>query len=316
MYLGIEIGGTKLQAAIGPGTGSLANPVERREARPAAGREGICRQLADLVPSTLAKAGLHARDLAGVGVGFGGPVDTRRGIVMNSHQVEGWKDFPLSEWFKSELGLTIALGNDSDLAGLAEAHFGAGKGFSPVAYMNIGSGIGGALVVDGKLYAGQGRGSMEIGHLRFPSDGENGPGRTLESLCSGWSLAEHAKGAADAHPNSALWRIAGGKRADISTECLVQAVRERDPAAISVWETAIRRLGVAVANVMTLLNPARFVIGGGVALVGDLLFEPLQAEVERQGFAPFAHSYRIVAASLREEVVLHGALKLAQDGFA
>lgn len=260
----------------------------------------------------MAQGDLAARDLAGIGVGFGGPVDSRLGIVLKSHQVEGWDSFPLREWLASELGAPVALGNDSDLAGLAEALLGAGRGCSPVVYMNIGSGIGGALVLGGELYTGQGRGAAEIGHLRIAPDEPGLPWRTLESVASGWSLAASALSASRERPESLLSKLAGDDPERLTTETLVQAVRSRDPVAEAIWRSAIEYLGVAVANVMTLLNPECFVLGGGVALVGDPLFEPLRLEVQRQSFAPYAGSWRIVPAALGEEVVLHGAILLAQ----
>lgn len=239
-------------------------------------------------------------------------MDTRRGIVLKSHQVEGWDSFRLRDWLAAELGTPVALGNDSDLAGLAEARLGAGRGCSPVVYMNIGSGIGGALVVEGELYTGQGRGAAEIGHLRIAPDQPGLPWRTLESVASGWSLAAAARAASREQPESLLGKLAGGDPERVTTETLVQAVRSGDPVAEAIWRSTIEYLGVAVANVMTLLNPECFVLGGGVALVGDLLFEPLEREARRQAFAPFAGSWKIVPAALGEEVVLHGALLLAQ----
>ena len=308
MYLGIEIGGTKLQAGLGDGQGSLVR-IERVRAEPRAGRPGICRQIAELVKRF---ANERAKILR-VGIGFGGPVSSAAGVVCKSHQVAGWEDFPLVDWFRDQLDLDAVLGNDSDLGGLAEACFGAGRGASPVVYMNIGSGIGGALIIDGQLYNGQGQGAMEIGHLRI-SPAETGvPWRTVESLCSGWGLAEAARSLAEAEPTGLLRSLADERSGPVTTEVLCQAVRQKDPSAQKIWDEAIERLAVAIANVITLLAPQCFVLGGGVALVGDLLLEPLRAQVARQVFAPFADSYRIVPAGLGEDMVLHGALKLAHD---
>lgn len=310
MYLGIEIGGTKLQAGVGAGDGKLTS-LDRVKAVPQAGREGICEQLRGLVQEVFARHNLKPQDLAGVGIGFGGPVDSRRGVVLTSHQVVGWDNFDLIGWFRDAFGIEPALGNDSDLAGLAEAHFGAGRGFSPVAYMNIGSGIGGALVIDGKLFAGQGLGAAEIGHLRIvPS--ENGKAwATVESVCSGWGMQAAARRAVEAKSPTMLDELCHGDPDQLTTEHLVLAVRAGDAVAHRIWQLAIERLGVAIANVMTLFNPARMVLGGGVAGVGDLLFVPLRREIAKQQFAPFAETWELVPAELAEEVVVHGAIQLA-----
>lgn len=312
MYLGIEIGGTKLQAALGRGDGRLERLV-RVAARPEQGRAGICEQSADLVRRLLCEAGVAAQDLDGCGIGFGGPVDSLAGRTILSNQVAGWENFPLVEWLRSELDIAACLGNDSDLAGLAEARHGAGRGRTGVVYMNIGSGIGGAIVIANQLYRGQGVGAAEIGQLRILPGAPGQPWRTLESLCSGWSLAAQAHQAATAHPQSLLATLARQRPENAGVEVLAEAVRQGDPVAADIWNRAVERLGVAIANVITLLHPACFVLGGGVAQVGDLLLEPLRAEVARQVFAPFADSYEIVPAELGEEVVLHGSIEWARE---
>src|SRR5437899_4895032 len=166
MYLGIEIGGTKLQIGLGPADGTLAG-LWRGAVDVAAGPEGIRRQISAAVPELLSRARLERSQVRGVGIGFGGPVDDATHTVIKSHQIEGWDDFPLADWISDMLGVPAVLGNDADVAGLAEALFGAGKGLSPIFYITIGSGIGGGLIINGEIYRGCGRGAAEIGHLRF-----------------------------------------------------------------------------------------------------------------------------------------------------
>lgn len=312
MYLGVEIGATKLQAALGDGLGNILL-LRRVHARPEGGRQGVCEQIAELVGELMQLSVTASANVETVGIGFGGPVDSRAGRTLRSHQVAGWEDFPILAWFAQATGVPAVLGNDSDLAGLAEAHFGAGRGVSPVVYMNIGSGIGGSLIVDGRLYEGQGIGSMEIGHLRIAAAEQEQPLRTLELLCSGWGMAEQARCAANLDRGSLLWQLAGDARANITAEVLAEAIRKNDAAARQVWSVAVRRLGVAIANVITLLHPARFVLGGGVSLVGELLLAPLREQVARHVFEPFAQTYSLVPAALGEDVVVHGALKLARE---
>src|SRR5438876_8029022 len=144
MFLGSEIGGTKLQLGIGPGDGTLAG-LWRGGVDLASGAEGIRRQIVAAVPELLARAGVDRSRLRAVGIGFGGPVDDATRGVLKSHQVGGWEGFPLAAWAEDALGLPAVLGNDADVAGLAEARFGAGKGLSPVFYMTSGSGMGGGL---------------------------------------------------------------------------------------------------------------------------------------------------------------------------
>src|SRR5947209_1666413 len=166
MYLGIEIGGTKLQLGIGPGDGTLAG-LWRGTVDVAAGPEGIRRQITAAVPELLARSQVDRSQVRGVGIGFGGPVDDGTHTIIKSHQIAGWDNFPLAAWIAGLRGWPAVLGNDADVAGLAEALFGAGKGLSPIFYITIGSGIGGGLIINGEIYRGAGRGAAEIGHLKL-----------------------------------------------------------------------------------------------------------------------------------------------------
>lgn len=316
--LGIEIGGTKIQVGVGAGTGAVG-PFLRQQVDPSRGSGGILEQLSSMVPEVIAQARAAGMTPVAVGVGFGGPVDGEAGIVRVSHQVAGWENMPLARLLADRLQMPVFLGNDADLAGWAEATVGAGAGESPVVYMNIGSGIGGALCLKGELYDAHGAGAVEIGHLRFcpPSLPDRsmppGPWPTLEDLCSGWGIANRARqgAAADPRAGACLLNLAGGRVEKITTEMVVQAARERDSFAEEIWRQTIEWLGVAVANVITLFNPRLFVIGGGVGEVGPFLLDPLAEAVHRQSFAPFRGRCQLVKARLGEEVVVHGAIGLA-----
>jgi glucokinase len=310
MYLGIEIGGTKLQLGVGADTGELAG-LWRGAVDVAAAPEGIRRQITAAVPELLARAGVERGRLRGVGIGFGGPVDDATQTVIKSHQIEGWDNFPLADWVGDVVGLPAALGNDADVAGLAEALHGAGKGLSPVFYITIGSGIGGGLIIDGEIYRGVGRGAAEIGHLLVIHEGRL---VTLEQVASGWGIAQHAE-LLRSHGRAAILReVAEGR--PLSVPLIVEAAERGDPMAWSVLEEARQTLAEAVCHVIALLCPRRIVIGGGVSLMGEeLLFVPLRALVAERVFRPFAGLTDIVPATLGEEVVVHGAIALARKRF-
>jgi glucokinase len=299
MFLGIEIGGTKLQMALGQGDGVLVASkrwtVDLQEQA-----EGIRRQILKSVPLLLGLAGVPKHELRGIAFGFGGPVDDARRSVVKSHQVTGWDDFPLADWAEQQFGVPAFLGNDADAAGLAEALFGAGKGLSPIFYVTVGSGIGGALIKDGEIFRGCGRGAGEIGHLWIIHDVHHQEAgapatswRPLELCSSGWAIA-HAAGTENA-------------------EAVAAKARAGNPDALVIIEMARRRLALALTHVIALLCPRRIIIGGGVSLMGQsLFFQPLRNEVAAWAFKPFIDCYDIVPAALGEEVVLHGALALAR----
>ena len=192
--LGIEVGGTKLQLGIGRADGSLA-ALERLDVNPARGARGILDQIEAAICTLLHRMMLSPHDVRGIGVGFGGPVDVSRGRVHTSYQVEGWTDFPLAEKLRRSTGIAaVVIENDADTAGLAEARFGAGVGCSPLLYLTIGSGIGGALIVEGQIYRGCGLGAVEIGHMEIPVRSQSGIRiMQLEEVASGWGIAREAR---------------------------------------------------------------------------------------------------------------------------
>jgi glucokinase len=321
MFLGIEIGGTKLQLGLGRGDGVIS-ALWRGAVNPEEGSDGIRNQIVVAVPELLAKANLNRSALKGVGIGFGGPTDDASQTVIKSHQIEGWDGFPLRDWISDLVGVPAVLCNDADVAGLAEALFGAGKGLSPIFYITVGTGVGGGLIIDGQIYRGVGRGAAEIGHtvvnyLMNVSSVNMQRGK-LENVASGWGIAQRAReelndeyGHWGEHRKSTLSKI---PQAQLTAIHVAEAARNKDTVAHFVMEEARVALAQAIHQVIVLLCPRRIVIGGGVSLIGeDQLFQPLREMVAARVFAPFAGLTDIVPAALGEEVVVHGALALARQ---
>jgi glucokinase len=340
MFLGIEIGGTKLQLGVGPGDGTLA-AIERFDVNPARGAGGILAQIESVAPALIQRHKVRA-----IGYGFGGPVDSNQGNVLKSHQIEGWQDFPLSSWTERMFHLPVALGNDADLAGLAEAHFGAGRGHNPVFYVTVGTGIGGGLIIDGKVYRGSGLGAAEIGHLR-PGLNADRPEETVESIASGWGIAAGAQahlvepishplkpfmaGSRPLRPEHVRQHLIAAEEAteeyanDLLQRCerepdrltakmVAQAAAEGNAIAVEVLHHACQVLGWGIAQVITLLAPSVVVVGGGVSLIGEQLFlQPVRDAANRYVFPPLLDTFKILPAQLGEEMVVHGALALASQ---
>ena len=240
LLLGIEIGGTKLQLGLGRGDGRIL-ALERRAIEPARGAEGILAQIDAMAGPLLSSWGDGHEAIAAVGIGFGGPVDSERGVVTTSHQVAGWDGFPLAAWVRERLGVPlVALQNDADTAGLGEAWFGAGAGFSPLLYVTVGSGIGGGLIIDGEIYRGSGAGAMEIGHLEVVLRSDIGLEiMTLESVASGWSIGARAREDArrllrEGRTANLLLRLADGDPDRITAAHVAEAARQGDPEAASI----------------------------------------------------------------------------------
>ena len=187
IFLGIEIGGTKLQLGVGTGDGPAFAAFRRLDVDPARGAAGIRQQIEQAGRDLLKEAPFQA-----VGFGFGGPINGPAGIVTTSHQIEGWDNFPLAEWCTRTLGVPTYLGNDCDMAALAEARFGGGRGKRGVLYVTVGTGVGGGLVLDGALYGSDRPAIAEIGHLR-PGLEAVEPSQTIESISSGRGIEAAAR---------------------------------------------------------------------------------------------------------------------------
>jgi glucokinase len=228
--------------------------------------------------------------------------------------VDGCDDFPLGPWCQDQLGLPAIVGNDCDVAALAEAQLGAGKGKQSVFYVTVGTGVGGGFVCDAKLH-GLGRpAAAEIGHLR-PGLTADQSSMTVESLASGWGIANTARArleAATGKDADDLQRRCGGDPEKLAAQHVAEAAAAGNSLAQGVLQFACRVLGWAIAQTITLLAPEVVVVGGGVSLIGEeLFFAPLREEVARYVFPPLADSFGIEPAALGETVVVQGALALA-----
>ncbi|MFM7815860.1 MAG: ROK family protein, partial [Verrucomicrobiota bacterium] len=187
--LGIEIGGTKLQLVAGTHDGRL---LERRRLQvdQTSGGEGIRAELAHHLPALI-----QTHNPIGIGVGFGGPVDHRTGRIACSHQIQGWHQFELGQWLHGLTRLPVAIDNDANVAALGEARHGAGIHHDPVLWINMGSGVGGGLVVGRRIYHGAIPGEAELGHLRLDKSGT-----IVEERCSGWAVDQRIRDAVLLHP--------------------------------------------------------------------------------------------------------------------
>ena len=315
MYLGIEIGGTKLQLGVGQGDGSDFVAFERRNVQIAKGGAGIREQIRDVGRELISKHRVQR-----IGYGFGGPVLGNRGIVQTSHQVAGWDNFPIVEWTQQELGVPTTLGNDCDVACLAEACFGAGRDARSVFYVTVGTGIGGGLVFDRRIHGTSRPASAEIGHLRPGLDCSR-YSATVESQAAGPGIAAATQATirrliADGHTSDAIGDLlqrCDGQVESLTTKSIGEAAMAGNQLARDEYIAATRVLGWAIAQVITIVAPEVVVVGGGVSLVGeDVFFLPLRNAVRQYAFPPLVDSYRLLPAELAEGVVVHGALALAR----
>lgn len=298
-HLAIEIGGTKLQLVAGDERGNILQRW-RFDVDPARRDVGIREQIEAALPEIL-----RAHEICAVGVGFGGPVDSRTGQICCSHQIEGWCEFQLGDWLRERTKKPVAIDNDANVGSLGEALRGAGQGSNPVFYVTLGSGVGGGLVADGKIYHGAKPGEAEIGHVRLDRSGT-----IVEERCSGWAVDAKIRAATRDNPASVLARLTAGRQRGEARE-LSRALRENCPLARSILDEVSEDLAFGLSHVTHLFHPAVIVLGGGLSLMGEPLRAAVEAALSRFVMEAFAPGPRVALAALREDAVPVGALLLA-----
>lgn len=298
MILGVEIGGTKLQVVLGDEAGKIG---ERRKLAvdPSKGAAGIRQQIEKAVAELT-----QGRRILRAGVGFGGPVDWKTGRICVSHHVEGWSEFDMAGWLSQVTGAPVVVENDGNVAALGEALRGAGVGFNPVFYVTLGSGVGGGLVVDGRVYHGAKPGEAEIGHVRLDRNGT-----IVEGRCSGWAVDRRIRELKVKEPGSLLAKLVG---AAVGGEAkhLTAALQHGDPAAKRLLQEIAEDLSFGLSHVVHLFHPEIIILGGGLSNVGEPLRAGVESGLRRFMMEAFLPGPRVALAALGEDAVPVGALLL------
>jgi glucokinase len=302
-FIGIEIGGTKLQLAIADESlkikQQLSFEVNRNK-----GANGIKQKIEESIHQIKGD-----KKVSAVGVGFGGPVNYKTGMINVSHQIAGWENFNLREWLQQVSDAQVFIDNDANVAALGEAIHGAGAGFNIVFYMTIGSGIGGGLIIDKKIYHGAFPGEAEVGHLRLNKKGE-----TLESLCSGWAVDEKIRKAITEEPNSKLANLVKDVKSN-EAKFLKEALKKNDVLAKKILKKVSDNIAFGLSHVVHLFHPEVIIIGGGLSLLGNDLSDAITTALSQYVMKAFLPPPEIKIASLGKNVVPVGALELARSSF-
>lgn len=299
MFLGIEIGGTKLQLVVGDSQGRISAQC-RLKVDSERGAEGIRQQIENALPDLIRDHQLEA-----VGVGFGGPVNWQTGRIACSHQIAGWSDFDLAGWLTGLTGVPVRVDNDANVAALGEATRGAGRGHRSVFYVTLGSGVGGGQVVDGVIYHGDLPGEAEIGHVRLDRNGT-----TVESRCSGWAIDARIRALKTEAPQSLLARFCENEHRGEAVH-LGTALAYGDIAARQILDELAGDLAFGLSHVVHLFHPQIVIIGGGLSGIGEELRAAVAEQVPRFIMEAFLPGPEIALTRLGETAVPVGALRLA-----
>ena len=309
--LAMDFGGTKLAAGVAERGGAR---LQDRALSPSSSPKSAQRDLDTM--SEMCDRLLEGRALLAVGVSFGGPVDIRTGIVLTSHHVPGWNNYPLKQTLEARYGVPVAIENDVNIAARGEWAYGAGRGFQNVFYVNVGTGVGGGLVLGGRPYGGVTGVAGEIGHTVIRSDGPVctcGRRGCVESLAAGPYIALAARERLEADPKqgSKLLDLAEGDPARITTKMVSEAAELGDVLARGVLVDAASALGLGIANAVNLLNPECVILGGGVTKAGDVYWQTVR-RVAVENVLP-GTMINIVPAGLGDDAPLWGGIHLAEE---
>lgn len=312
--VGVDLGGTNIGVGALSEDGGTHYAMHTEPTLAEQGAEAVVsrmvRMIEAVIAETQAATGGSRVDCLGVGVGAPGPLDRERGLVVTTPNL-GWTNFPLRQVIADRVGLRATLDNDANCATLGEWWQGAARGGNNVVGMTIGTGIGGGLILDGKLYHGSSDVAGEIGHTTVDLTGRRckcGNYGCLEAYASGPSIAERAREALAGDSSSVLPEMAGGNLDNLTAATVYDAAKKGDAIALEVVRETARFLGTGIANLLNVFNPDVVVIAGGVTQAGESLFEPMIREVKRRAFKPAVESCRIVPGLLPGTAGIVGAV--------
>ncbi|MER3456667.1 MAG: hypothetical protein C4304_07260 [candidate division GAL15 bacterium] len=298
----VDLGGTWIRAAAVGSEGEVERVL--RERTPQAGPEAVADAIAGLVREFGPPRGT-------VGVAVPGPLSVREGLVLEPPNLRGWREVPLRRMLQERLGCPVLLENDANAAAVGEWWRGAGQGAQHLVYLTVSTGVGGGLVLDGRLYRGATDTAGELGHVVVDPQGPPcscGRRGHLEGLASGPAIARWAAEQIRAGCRSSL----AGKE-PLSARDVAVAAEEGDELAREAFRRAGTYLGLAVAGLVNLLNPEVVVVGGGVAQAGRWLFDPMLEAARSQAFDRPWRAVRVVPAALGDHAGLVGAAYLASE---
>ena len=308
--VGVDLGGTNIRAAVATGAHTHTAPATA----PTPAQEGPDAVVAAIAGCVRAAAGGARVD--GLAIGIPGPLDPRRGVVYTAPHLAGWDNFDAGAALSAGCGCPVAIHNDANLAGYAEWVAGAGRNTTDFVFITASTGVGGALILNGDLYAGRSGTAGEVGHMplgpEYPSCGQGHLG-CLEGTASGTAIADAARRAVQAGETTSLASLAPEH---IDGRAVQDAAKAGDEVATRIFTFAARTLGRAVGGMINLLSPEVVVIGGGLINAGALLFAPLRAAVGEMAFAVPAQHCRVVEAELGTDAGLVGAVAWAVKTFA
>ena len=313
VFAAVDFGGTRIRSAIVLSDGAVEgwNTTETPRGQ---GPAAVLERVAGSVQTSIESSSVEAADIRAMGVAAPGPLDHKTGTVLHAPNIPGFENIHVAGPLGDRLGFPVFLGNDANLAALAEHAYGAGRGVSDMVYVTVSTGVGGGVLIGGELLLGATGNAGEVGHTTVNLYGDYhqcGNVGCVEMYASGGGIGQQAGAALAAGRQSSLAN-AFNERGRVTGREVVDAARLGDGLAVEMVDQAVEALAAGVLSFVHVLNPELVVIGGGVANAGDILFKPLRKIVYERALRGFRENLRIEPWTLGESVGILGAAEWAR----
>lgn len=309
LYLGIDLGGTEVKVAVVTAEGVICEEARVPNSVVSVPEE-ICREIINR-----AKAMKDFKRLSGTGIGVAGDIDQKLGIVRFSPNLPAWKNANLRKILGHALPKPIIVDNDANAAALGAYWLDAKGKVNNLLCITLGTGVGGGIVIDGKLYRGATGSAGEVGHIPFEPNGpicKCGSRGCIERYLGAPSLSLQAREEVKMGKSKLIMRLVNGQLNDITPQVLATAAQKGDQLAKRLWEDAGERLGIVLAGLINLLNPEMIVLAGGVSRAGDLLLKPVKETIKERAFLTPANACKVIISKYNQQLGVVGAALLAK----
>ena len=310
--IGVDVGGTNVKIALVSDKGKIvySNSIPTRAEM---GYEYTVNSMKDAIRDLLKETKMKSNDIEGMGFGFPGQINKKKGVVRLAPNIPGWVNVPIANIMEKEFGILTRVDNDVRTATLGELNYGAGVGCENLVCITVGTGIGSGLVVNGKLVRGANNAAGEIGHIKLTNIGGPlcgcGDRGCLEAYASGPSIVALAEEYIRGGKSTKYRELANP---DITPYIVAVAAKEGDPVARQIFRIMGEYIGMGLTSVVNLLNPEKIIIGGGVAEAGDILFEPIRETIAKRAMT-IQREVEIVPAQLGNTAGVIGASLLIKS---
>ena len=319
-YLGFDIGGTKCAVVLGVYSDDVMTILDKKlfPTETENGWEYSVNNIFSSAFDLLGKNSLGKEDIKAIGISCGGPLDSKKGVIMSPPNLPGWDNVPITEMCEEKFGVRTYLQNDANACAVAEWKFGAAKGTENAVFLTFGTGMGAGLILGGRLYEGTNGMAGEIGHIRMENNGPVGYGKegSFEGFCSGGGIAQTAK-------TMVLEALQKGEKPSfcesidnldsVTAKTVAEAAKNGDELAIKIYEKCGKYLGRGLSVLIDILNPEVIVIGSIYERSNELLQKTMQKAIEHEALGVSASVCRVVPAVLGDSIGDYAALAVAVD---